>query len=236
MFFGKNKAVTFSYDDGVTQDVRLAELFSKYGLRATFNINSELLGKEGSLVRDGVRINHTKVNPEDVKSIYDGHEIAAHTLTHPLLPLIEDEREITRQVEEDRLKLSELAGYEVRGFAYPGGGVNNDERVAEIIKRTTGVKYCRTITSTKSFDLQENLFRFNPTVYHHKEFDDLFTLGEKFLSLKSDEPALFYIWGHAYEFDIADTWGRFEEFLQMISGKSDIFYGTNSEVFLGERR
>jgi tRNA1(Val) A37 N6-methylase TrmN6 len=29
MFFGKNKAVTFSYDDGVMQDIRLAELFAK---------------------------------------------------------------------------------------------------------------------------------------------------------------------------------------------------------------
>ena len=29
MFQGKMKAITFSYDDGVTQDVRLAELFRK---------------------------------------------------------------------------------------------------------------------------------------------------------------------------------------------------------------
>ena len=40
MFNGKMKAVTFSYDDGVTQDKRLIELFNKYGLKATFNINS----------------------------------------------------------------------------------------------------------------------------------------------------------------------------------------------------
>jgi len=233
MFFGKNKAVTFSYDDGVTQDIRLAELFSKYGLKATFNINSDLLGLEGHLIREGVRVNHTKIAPSDIKAVYSGHEVAAHTLTHPLLPAISDEKEITRQVEEDRLKLSELCGYEVRGFAYPGGGINNDDRVAKIIKRTTGVKYCRTTTSTHSFDPQDNLYRFNPTVYHHREFDELFRLGEEFLKLKTDKPAVFYIWGHAYEFDIADTWGRFEEFLQMICRKNDIFYGTNSEVLLG---
>ena len=45
MFHGKMKALTFSYDDGVTQDRRLVELFDRYGLKATFNINSELLGK-----------------------------------------------------------------------------------------------------------------------------------------------------------------------------------------------
>jgi hypothetical protein len=29
----KLKAVTFSYDDGVTQDIRLVELLDKYGLK-----------------------------------------------------------------------------------------------------------------------------------------------------------------------------------------------------------
>ena len=33
MFQGKMKAVTFSYDDGVTQDQRLIRLFDKYGLK-----------------------------------------------------------------------------------------------------------------------------------------------------------------------------------------------------------
>ena len=41
------KAITFSYDDGVTQDQRLIEMFDRYGLKATFNINSGLLGKAG---------------------------------------------------------------------------------------------------------------------------------------------------------------------------------------------
>ena len=53
MFNGRNKAITFSYDDGVTQDIRLIELFNKYNVKATFNINSELLGKSGELIRNG---------------------------------------------------------------------------------------------------------------------------------------------------------------------------------------
>ena len=40
MWNGKNKAVTFSYDDGVEQDRRLVELFNQYGVKATFNLNS----------------------------------------------------------------------------------------------------------------------------------------------------------------------------------------------------
>ena len=139
MFNGKSKAVTFSYDDGVTQDIRLVEMLNKYGLKATFNINSELLGKSGELSRGGTKVSHNKVNPCDVRSIYSGHEVAVHTLTHPNLTTLED-TEVIRQVETDRLNLSELCGYEVVGMAYPCGGVNNDDRVAEIIHEHTGVK------------------------------------------------------------------------------------------------
>ena len=114
----KKKAVTFSYDDGITQDIRLIELLNKYDLKCTFNLNSELLGKNGCLIRENKRIAHYKVWPSDVKEIYAGHEVAVHTLTHPNLTTLED-AEVIRQVEQDRLNLSDLAGYEVVGMAYP---------------------------------------------------------------------------------------------------------------------
>ncbi len=181
----KKKAVTFSFDDGVTQDIRMVELLNKYGLFATFNVNSEALATRGFLDRRGKRISHYKLHPEDVKFVYDGHEVAAHTLTHPLLTAIADDCEIIRQVEKDRENLSELAGYEVVGMAYPCGGENNDDRVAEIIKNNTGVKYARTIKSVHNFDVQENLFRFNPSVYY-LHFDKMMELGRQFVELKTE--------------------------------------------------
>ena len=222
----KKKAITFSYDDGVTQDIRLIELLNKYSLKCTFNLNSELLSKKGMLVREGLRISHYKVHADDVKTIYDGHEVAVHTLTHPNLTRCEDQ-EIIRQVETDRLNLSELVGYEVVGMAYPCGGVNNDDRVADIIKKNTGVQYSRTITTTGSFDPQENLYRFHPTVYH-LDFEEMMQLGREFVTLKPETPQIFYIWGHSYEMDYgADYWVKLEEFFRLISNKDDIFYGTN---------
>ena len=70
MFRGKMKAITFSYDDGVTQDKRLVDIFNKYGLKATFNINSELLGRKNQLVREGVTVEHNKLSPSEIKDIY----------------------------------------------------------------------------------------------------------------------------------------------------------------------
>lgn len=228
---GKLKAITFSYDDAVTQDIEFVELLAKYNLKATFNVNSELLGSNNILIREGKRVAHYKLHPNDVKGIYDGHEVAVHTLTHPHLPPLE-ESEVIRQVEQDRLNLSEMVGYEVVGMAYPGGGVNNDDRVAEIIKNNTGVKYSRTIACNDSFDLQDNLYRFNPTVYH-LDFDKMMKMGTEFINMTPDKPQIFYIWGHTYEFDYASDYRvKFEEFLKLISNRDDIFYGTNKEVLL----
>lgn len=226
------KMLTFSYDDGVTQDIRLIELFNKYNLKATFNLNSELLGRDGELIREGRRVSHIKNKPEDIKKIYAGHEIAVHTLTHPNLTEL-DEDEIIRQVNKDRENLSDLAGYQVYGMAYPCGGVNNNDRVADIIRNNTPIRYARTITSSHSFEPQSNLLRFNPTVYHHEEWDLMFKLGEEFINMENTSvPQIFYIWGHAYEFDIHNTWDKMEEFLKLMSGRDDIFYGTNSQVLL----
>jgi len=231
MFNGKMKAVTFSYDDGVTQDQRLIKILDKYGLKCTFNLNSGLLGRPGSLVREDVTVAHVKPRACEVRAIYEGHEIAVHTLTHPALSQLSDE-DVVREVEEDRLALSEITGYEVVGMAYPGGTHVMNEHVADLIRTRTGVRYARTTTSTHNFDVQTNLHIFNPTVYHHTEWDKLFELGEKFIALKPDVPQIYYIWGHAYEFDIHGDWERFEEFCRMISGHGDIFYGTNREVLL----
>ena len=75
---------------------------------------------------------------------------------------------------------------------------------------------------------------FNPTVYHHFEWEELFRLGEEFLALKTDTPKVFYIWGHSYEFDIRQEWDRFEKFCALISHADDIYYGTNAEILLAE--
>ena len=67
-----------------------------------------------------------------------------------------EEEEIICQVEEDRKQLSNYCGYEVVGMAYPCGGENNNARVAKIIQERTGIKYARTITSTKNLDIFKN--------------------------------------------------------------------------------
>ena len=228
MWNGKKKAVTFSFDDAVTQDERVVAILNKYGLKGTFNLNSGLLGCVGGPDKNGAR--HDKVLPSRVKSLYDGHEVAVHTLVHPNLTQLSEET-VIRQVEEDRKALSALVGYDVFGMAYPCGGVNNDERVADILRKNTPIRYSRTITSTYNFDLQEHLLRFNPTIHWIEENAE--EIIDKFLALQSDSPQLLYIWGHAYELDWeSGAEEKFERFCKKLANKADVFYGTNREVLL----
>lgn len=231
-FHGKLKAVTFSFDDGVTQDKRLIEILNKYGLKGTFNLNSSFLGMEGELDRNDHIVRHDK-NPYDkIAEIYAGHEVAAHTLTHPNLTYVKDDAAVVWQVEQDRKTLSSIVGYDVRCMAYPCGGVNCDDRVAKIVKNRTGIRFARTVTSSYSFDVPENLIQYDPTIYYI-ERDKLFELGEKFIRLKPDKPQVFYVWGHSYEMDAEYiSWKEFEKFCKMISGLDDVYYGTNGDVFL----
>lgn len=225
------KAVTFSFDDGVKQDIRAIEILDKYGLKGTFNLNSAKLGTLNSYEVNGKTVNRNMVEAHCVKEAYRNHEVASHTLCHPNLTELSDQT-VVRQVEEDRKALEALVGYPVRGMAYPCGGINNDDRVAGLIGKNTPIRFARTITSTYSFDLQENLLRFDPTV-HFAQVDKLFALAKSFLEATPDKPRLFYIWGHTYEMDAGHiTWEQFEKFCDLISRREDIFYGTNSEVLL----
>ena len=227
------KKLTFSYDDGVTQDIRFIEMLNKYGLKATLNLNSGCFGQERKLIRNGVEISHNRLKAADIRYVYEGHEVAAHTLTHPLLPAMPDDREIVREIEQDRLFLSELVGYEVVGFAYPGGGL--DVRGGGLLQSQTGVCYARAVETTGNFTPYPDFYRFQGSCYHHIEWEKMWQMAEEFLALPAAADALFYVWGHSFEFDIyPERWEQMEEFCKQISGRSDISYCTNRQALLGD--
>lgn len=220
MFDGKLKAVTFSYDDGVVQDIRFIRMLDKYRLKCTFNLNSECDWKG-------------RIPAEQYAEVYKNHEVAVHTLTHPYLKDLDND-EIVRQIEQDRINLERVVGYPIRGMAYPYGSGMVDDRVLSLVKSKTKILYARATKPTYNFEIQTELLNFEPTI-HHSQFDKLFELAQEFIELKPDSPKIFYIWGHTYEFDNDDGiyWEKMEEFCKLISGREDTFYGTNSEVLLG---
>ena len=143
MINGKRKAITFSYDDGVFQDKRLLKIFNEYGLKGTFNLNSNLFENRHPTI-----YNHICVTEKEASEIYRGHELAVHTLTHPVLTEIAKE-EIIRQVEDDKKNLERICGESVVGMAYPCGPYN--DFVKNVLAENTKMQYARTAKSTHSF-------------------------------------------------------------------------------------
>lgn len=216
---GKPKALTFSYDDGVKQDIRLIEIFKQHGLFGTFNVNS------GCFTRGGNRL-----TAEQVKELYisAGQELACHTLNHPFLEKLPDSVALL-EVLDDRRNLEALSGEIIDGMAYPYGTYS--ERTIELLK-AAGIKYSRTVISTEDFRLPENWLALTATC-HHKN-PKLFDLADKFVNetpTHRQHGWLFYVWGHSYEFDNDNNWDRIEQFAEKIADKEDVWYATNMQIY-----
>lgn len=224
---GRKKCLTLSYDDGVRQDIRLISLLDKYGLKATFNLNAGFLGRKGMVCHHGFDVDFSTVTPEEVAEVYKNHEVAMHALTHK--PLAEATREeLVYQMTEDKRLLERYAGRPVGGMAYPNGSYN-EAVIAELDAR--GVKYARVVPSKRGFGFPERFLEWFPTM-HHGDPDRL-AIARAFLEGPDDGLKLFYIWGHAYEFDYSDGdhWAEMEELCALLGGRDDVWYATNMDVY-----
>ena len=232
---GKKKAITFSFDDGVSQDVRMIQLLNKYDLKATFHISSGRLGRPGISVYGGHKVSRYAIAEHHLVDTYAGHEVASHTVMHVLLP-DHDEAEILHQIEDDRVKLSELMGYEVVGLAYPGdpaGRFNYDDRCIDIIKKQTGIKYARSVgRDGRGLEMPLDLLTIRPNV-GLRSFDEMNELADKMIAGDPDTPQVMLMMGHCYEMDYeSDHWYKLEAFFEKISKRDDFFYGTMKEIYL----
>lgn len=230
MFFmrfpeGRKKALTFSYDDGVIQDVRFMGILNQYGMKGTFNVNSALYAPEvPDPQKPSRRLTETKLK----EMFADGvHEIAVHSLTHPFLETLPPSG-VAYEIVKDRENLEKQFGRIVRGMAYPMGTFS-DEVVATL--RQCGIAYARTVVSTEKFKLPTDWLRLPATCHHNNP--RLMELAKTFVEKDVKYHAeLFYLWGHTYEFDDNDNWNVIEDFCEFMGGReADVWYATNMEIY-----
>lgn len=223
---GKSKAFTLSYDDGVVQDRRLAELFRNYGLKCTFNLGSGLLGHREIARAPGKKeLDVSKVSPQEVPQVYRTHEIAGHGLYHSALDAVGTPL-AAYEITEDKRALEGIVGKPLKMFAYPFGFFNED--VKQML-RMAGYQGARTVKSTHDFRLPEDFLEWNPTCHHNDE--KLMELAKAFVEGFPFGPMLFYVWGHAYEFDGDGNWDVIEELAEFMAGHDDtVWFATNGEI------
>ncbi len=228
---GKTKAVTFSYDDGCVDDVRMAKTLSEYNLKGTFNLNNDELRQGSGMSDDEVREYILK----------KGHEIAVHGAMHRAegaqRPI-----DAIHDVLKNRLELEKKYGLIVRGMAYPDSGITRFSNGASYdnIKnylKDLDIVYSRTLGGDNDeFMLPTDWYEWMPTAHHNNP--EIFNYIDKFLSFDYEKlygasryPRLFYIWGHSYEFERNNNWDRLTEICEKISNNDDVWYATNIEIY-----
>lgn len=211
------------WDDGVENDIRLCELLRSVGAQATFNLNAGLHGA----IRGGSRLFRgekevRKLAKNELVGVYEGFEIANHTLSHPSADKITP-AEWKREVLEGRSRLEDLFGHPVSGFAYPYGDC--PPHAVEIV-REAGHLYARTCaTATPSFPPADPMLLAADSHFLDPRFWELYEQA------KSAGSPAFYFWGHSYEFCGEDDWKNFEEKLRRIQSDPDAEWGSLSALF-----
>lgn len=210
---GKDKAVTFSYDDAQIYDRRLVSIFDQYGMKGTFHLNSGTLGEREYITKD------------EVGTLYGNHEVACHAVTHPFFNEL-SQGMMVRELLEDRHALEGYTNRIVRGFSYPFGEYS--DRLMETA-RQLGIVYARTVEDRMNFNLPGDFMCWHPTCHHNKVTDAMI---EDFLNPPMYRNlALFYIWGHSFEFERENNWNHIRHICEALQGREDVWYATNIEIY-----
>ncbi len=143
--------VTFTFDDGLANQLVGQQLLDKYGMVGTFYVNSGTIGLPGFMTRADLGQLQTK-----------GHEIGGHTVSHANLPTLSADEQ-NRQICQDRNTLLSW-GHTVTSFAYPFVGYDattkaaaqhcgyNSARIAGDLRAPYGCTDCPTTETVPPVD------------------------------------------------------------------------------------
>jgi len=233
--------VTTSWDDGHPCDLRLAEALAKRSLPATFYV--PWVGEDGKPVLRAAALRSL---------LGQGFEIGAHTMSHRILPGLQD-KELSREVRGSKHMLEEQLGVEVRMFCYPRG--RYDRKVVDCVQQSgfEGARTTRMLAHTLRFSPFEM-----PTslqAYPHPPLDYLknlgrrkdlaglcryltqwcrygswLELGKRLFDQVLREGGVWHLYGHSWEIDELGLWSQLRELLDYVSNRTGVFYPNNGVV------
>ncbi|MDC8786688.1 polysaccharide deacetylase family protein [Roseateles koreensis] len=218
---------TTSWDDGHPDDLRLADLLGKHGIKGTFYV--PITNREGLPTLDAAGL----------RALDAIAEIGAHTRDHVYADAVPFEVWID-QVKAGKNELEQILGHSVSGFCYPGGKIvpNAAERVKEL-----GFEYARTtqnfhtqagsdphrIPTTLQFYphsrqvLMRNFLKQGNYISRFSNFLPAMTRGtlqERLehmleIALHTNTAEVFHLWGHSWELAQLNLWPDLDNFLRV---------------------
>jgi peptidoglycan/xylan/chitin deacetylase (PgdA/CDA1 family) len=235
-YHDKMRYITTSWDDGHPADLRLSDLLAKYGLKGTFYIprsNSE----------------HPVMGEKEIVDLSRNFEIGGHTLHHrnlEHLPFPEAIAEIRGCYDW----LKELLQEEPVSFCPPFGAYG-EQSIKAIYQ--AGFRTIRT-TELLSTKVAAGLMHTTLQAYPHSGFtyfrhlllrrrlsrledwrrsgcsSDLFHLLDHYLEDIQIYGGCFHLWGHSWEIEENNLWGKVEQVFQRISGLPGFTYVENKDL------
>lgn len=218
----KTKAFNISYDDGVIQDIRFVELLNRYGLKGTFNLNYGLT-RSGFTWQHECGMTVRRLTEAQAKVVYDGHEIASHSYSHPYFDNMV-EMEILRELGADKFFLEKLTGREVAGYATPF--YYYSDLMADCV-RHCGFEYARISEESNDYSIPADFYRWQGSKFHWDDELEDFVRG--FLET-NQELALCQLVGHSYDLDVMDLWDKMERICRGVSENGDVWAATHIEI------
>jgi peptidoglycan/xylan/chitin deacetylase (PgdA/CDA1 family) len=212
---GARMAAILSWDDGVKQDKRAAELMHKWGWRASFffNRNSPMVDRWKEL--------------EDLSM-----EVGSHSWSHPFYPLqspsrCHDESVLMRRFLESKV------GHPVISFAYPFNyGAAYDSRGDYVLRAQQDAGY---LSGRSTMNSPLGLDEIGDPLI--MKTDAHFLAGSARIAAAwkraaASQRGVFYLWGHTYEI-VSDTdWAAFEDFLRSYGRNPDTWYASQGDLMV----
>ena len=211
------KYFVFTVDDGTIFDKKVIAIFNKYGIKATFNLNSGL--QDFVWFKDHLEVK--RLNLEQDKDIYIGHEVASHSLTHPYLTSLNDE-DIYREIKEDVDNLKRLFNRDIVSFSFPFDSY--DERTISIIE-SVGIKNIILPEIDDSFRFPKDSYHIKVTAW---DIDDALSKVDNFI--KDEHSELFVYISHSYDYEYSNSYNKLEKLCRIVTLNKNIKLITVGEI------
>lgn len=135
-------AVSFTFDDGSENQASIASrVLDEFGLKGSFYVVPGLTRdrKSDPLPKGAFRDSIGGASWEEWRDVARrGHEIGNHSLTHPFLTRITDEKLLEREIEESRRLITEKIGTPPLSFVYPHDRFNPHVRALVLAHHAAG--------------------------------------------------------------------------------------------------
>jgi len=212
------------WDDGVCNDIRLAEMLRKYNVKATFNLNPGLHAEERQeavwTAPGYTGWSHKGYLPgklalAELSRVYAGFEVASHCWRHEV-PAGISTGVFVKSALDARHFLEDMFQKPCLGFAWPCGQFTPETADA---LRGAGFAYGRTTRKTDDVGAYQHPMILDASChFQDNEFYRIFAAAKA-------KNGIFYFWGHSYEMlDSEGMWSQFEDKIKFLCDAPEVVW------------